>query len=64
MDFTDLNITDGAAMINWLRSMGNKRAELIVALGTGYKHNVRAPHSWSIIDGKELVQWMNSIRQQ
>jgi hypothetical protein len=27
-------------MINWLRSMGNKRAELIVALGKGYKHNV------------------------
>jgi hypothetical protein len=64
VDFTDLNITDGAAMINWLRSMGNKRAELIVALGKGYKHNVRAPHSWSIIDGKELVLWMNNIRQQ
>ena len=28
-DFTSLNIIDGAATVNWLRSMGNKRAELI-----------------------------------
>jgi hypothetical protein len=60
VDFTDLNITDQAAMVNWLRAMGNKKAELIVSLGKGYKHGMRAPHSWSIIDGKELVQWMNN----
>jgi hypothetical protein len=60
VDFTDLNITDQAAMINWLRSMGNKKAELIISLGKGYKHGMRAPHSWSIIDGKKLVEWMNN----
>jgi hypothetical protein len=63
VDFTDLNIIDGAATVNWLKSMGNQEAELINSLGKGYKNNIRAPHSWSIIDGKELVQWMNNIRQ-
>ena len=64
VDFTDLNIIDGAATVNWLRSMGNNHAELINCLGKGHKRSMRFPHSWSIIDGKELVQWMNNIRQQ
>ncbi|MEP6948440.1 MAG: hypothetical protein ABI863_04175 [Ginsengibacter sp.] len=35
VDFRDLNITDNASVINWLMSWGNKRAELITALGKG-----------------------------
>ena len=61
VDYSDLNIIDGAAAINWLRSMGNSRAELIISLGKGRKRNNRQPHSWSIIDGKELVSWMDKI---
>lgn len=60
-NYKDMNVFDSAAMINWLKSMGNNKAELINALGKGYrkKQNSRNPHSWSIIDSKELVEWMN-----
>lgn len=61
VDYMDMNVFDAAAMINWLKSLGNDKAELINCLGKGrrIKQNIRHPHSWSIIDGKELVDWMN-----
>jgi len=61
VDYKDMNVFDSAAMINWLKSMGNDKAELINCLGKGHriKENIRHPHSWSIVDGKELIDWMN-----
>jgi hypothetical protein len=61
VDYTDMNVFDAASMINWLKSMGNDKAELINCLGKGFRKekNVRHPHSWSIVDGKELIEWLN-----
>lgn len=61
VDYSDLNVVHAAAMVNWLRAMGNQRAALINALGKGYKNNERFPHAWSVIEGKELVAWMDTI---
>ncbi len=60
VDYSDMNVFDAACMINWLRSMGNDKAELINCIGKGYRKekNIRHPHSWSIVDGKELIEWM------
>lgn len=60
VDYTDMNVFDAAAMINWLKSMGNEKAELINCLGKGHRvqKNIRHPHSWSIVDGKVLIEWM------
>lgn len=61
VDFTDMNVFDAAGMINWLKSIGNGKAELISCLGKGFRKekNFRHPHSWSIVDSKELIEWMN-----
>lgn len=63
VDYTDMNVFDAASMINWLKSMGNDKAELINCIGKGYRKekNIRHPHSWSIVDGKELVDWMDKF---
>ena len=60
-DFYDLNSSDCSAMINDLRILGNKQAELIVTSGKGYRINgTRNPHSWSIVDEKELMNWIKN----
>lgn len=63
LDFYCINSIDSAAMINWLKSMGNKRAELIISNNKGYRvrQKIRHPHSWSIVDSKELVAWLTEI---
>jgi pimeloyl-ACP methyl ester carboxylesterase len=63
VDYTDMNVFDAASMINWLKSMGNDKAELINCLGKGFRKekNYRHPHSWSIVDGKELIDWMDKF---
>lgn len=60
-DYNHMNVTDSGAMINWLRYLGNQEAELITTTGKGYRirRNLRHPHSWTIADGKELVEWMS-----
>lgn len=60
-DFYCINILDSAAMINWLRSLGNKKAELVITSGKGYRMSTgkRHPHSWTIADGQELVNWID-----
>ncbi len=60
VDYYCMNALDSAAMINWLRAMGNTKAELITATGKGHRvrQNIRHPHSWSIADGQELVAWL------
>ncbi|HYG02955.1 MAG TPA: hypothetical protein VD927_10960 [Chryseosolibacter sp.] len=63
VDLYCINSLDSSAMINWLRSLGNSKAELILTTDKGYRvgRQVRHPHSWTIVDGKNLIEWMNDV---
>lgn len=51
-----------AELINRLVLMGNTRAEFMQSYQTGYRSNgMRHPHSWSIVDEVELIQWMKEL---
>lgn len=53
-----MNAIDAAALINALQLLGNKEAELVLTDDKGYRPDgTRHPHSWSIVDEKELVEW-------
>lgn len=59
VDYYDMNVLGQAAMINQLNQAGNDKAELVVALGKGYRADGRRhPHSWSIVDAADLTKWM------
>jgi hypothetical protein len=59
LDFHGLNAVDHAALINLLRVAGNAGAELIITTGKGYRPDgQRHPHSWSIVDEAELMEWL------
>ena len=59
-DLTNMNATECSAMINELNRLGNKNAELITTHKKGYRkpNNNRHPHSWSIVDNDELINWL------
>ena len=59
-DYSDINGLDGSCMINELMLLGNKNAELILTKDKGYRrpNHRKQPHSWSIIDDEELIQWL------
>ncbi|MGG9962477.1 hypothetical protein [Ferruginibacter sp. SUN106] len=61
-DYSYLNATDQAAMINELQRLGNKKAVLITTTDKGYRKpdNRKHPHSWSIADPVELTKWLLS----
>ncbi|MFT3823311.1 MAG: hypothetical protein QM731_05295 [Chitinophagaceae bacterium] len=61
-DYAYLNATDLAAMINELQHLGNKKAILVATTGKGYRKpaNTRHPHSWSIADKEQTVNWLLS----
>lgn len=63
-DFTGMNVTECSAMINELNRLGNTKAELIITQNKGYRKpdNSRHPHSWSIVDNNELIEWL--LRQK
>ncbi len=51
-----------AELINRLVLMGNAKAEFIQTFQTGYRSNgQRHPHSWSIVNEVELIQWMKAL---
>jgi hypothetical protein len=54
------NITDHVAMINELQKLGNKNAVLVTTINKGYRKptNTRHPHSWSIADPEQIIQWL------
>ena len=58
----DLNTLDCSLVINSLRLLGNKNAELVLTSGKGYRKltGKRNPHSWSIMDSKETLKWLLS----
>lgn len=61
-DYSYINVTDHAAMINELQRLGNKKAVLITTTDKGYRKpdNKRHPHSWSIADPEQLIKWLSS----
>ena len=51
-----------AELINRLVLMGNDKAAFMQSFQTGYRSNgQRHPHSWSIVNEVELIQWMIGI---
>ena len=49
-------------LINRLMLLGNQRAEFVQTFQTGYRKNGnRHPHSWSIIDAPECIQWILTL---
>jgi hypothetical protein len=61
-DYSCINITDQAAMINELQKLGNNKAVLITTINKGYRkpNNNPHPHSWSIADPLAIIKWLQS----
>lgn len=58
-DLYDWNGTDIVAMINDLKLMGNKDANVIITMGKGIRLDGRRhPHSWSIMDNQDCLNWI------
>jgi hypothetical protein len=58
-DFFDMNELCASAMINKLLLMGNDKAEFMISDRPGYRSNgYRHPHSWSIVEEVECIQWI------
>ena len=54
----DSNALSASELINRLMLMGNERAEFITSKQPGMRSNgMRHPHSWSIVDEVECIQW-------
>ncbi|MBX2927813.1 MAG: hypothetical protein KF852_08265 [Saprospiraceae bacterium] len=62
-DYYSMNALDAAAAVNQLRILGNSKAELILTTGKGmHPDGRRHPHSWSIVDNGELVEWLLRLK--
>ena len=62
-DYYSMNAMDAAAAVNQLKILGNKNAELILTDNKGYRSDgSRHPHSWSIVDNGELVEWLLGVK--
>ena len=49
-------------LINRLNLLGNTQAEFIQTYQKGFRRNgQRHPHSWSIVDSKDCINWINNI---
>jgi hypothetical protein len=62
IDYSGMNCFDFAALANELKRMGNTKITLIITQDKGYRNpnHERQPHSWSIVDSKDLVSWLLS----
>ncbi len=62
IDYSQMNAYDFAAFTNELRRLGNQKVELILTEDKGYRKpdHIRHPHSWTIVDNNDLVQWLLS----
>ena len=60
MDLYAMNAFDASAFINELNRLGNNKASLIISQNKGFREpqHVRNPHSWSLVDPGELVEWL------
>ncbi len=58
-DLYDLNCVDITAMMNLLKLKGHKNADLIITNDRGIRpEGFRHPHSWSIMDSEECLNWI------
>ncbi len=58
-DYYEMNAANLSAMVNFLMQKGNAKAELIPAIGKGYRvDGTRHPHSWSIVEPLDCVKWI------
>ncbi|HYG37315.1 MAG TPA: hypothetical protein VD908_01795 [Cytophagales bacterium] len=58
----DCNCLNSSEMINRLMLMGNERAEFIQSKTRGIRSSGQQhPHSWSIVDEVEAIQWMDKL---
>ena len=58
-DLYDLNCTNITAMMNLLKLKGHKNADLIITNDRGIRpEGIRHPHSWSIMDSEECLNWI------
>lgn len=58
-DLYDWNGTDIVAMINDLKLMGNEDANVIITMGKGVRlDGTGHPHSWSIMDNQDCMNWI------
>ncbi len=61
-DYYGMNVIDLAAFVNELHKNGYDKAELILTENKGYlPDGSRHPHSWSIVDNEELINWFLSL---
>jgi hypothetical protein len=60
VDYSGMNSFDCAAMVNDLKRMSSNKVTLIATMNKGYRKpdNKRHPHSWSIAEPNELVEWL------
>jgi hypothetical protein len=57
-----MNALDATALIRDLRLIGNEQAELLTTIEKGFHPDgQRHPHSWSIVNNGELMDWFISI---
>lgn len=63
-DYSNINAPDGAAMVNELHLLGNRRARFIATKDKGYRYpsKFKHPHSWSVLDTEELLSWFDSLK--
>jgi pimeloyl-ACP methyl ester carboxylesterase len=58
----DANYADSSELINRLLVLGNQRAEFVQSDRKGYRSNgMRHPHSWSIVNEVECIQWIKGL---
>jgi hypothetical protein len=61
-DLYDWNGTNIVAMINELKLMGNKDANVVITMGKGVRLDGRRhPHSWSIMDTSDCMNWIKNL---
>ena len=59
-DYWSMNAFDFAALTNDLRRLGSKKIALVTTTNKGYRKpgNERHPHSWSIAEPDDLLNWL------
>ena len=58
-DLYDWNGIDIVAFVNQLKINGNKNAEVIITQNKGVRlDGTKHPHSWSIMDTQDTMQWI------
>lgn len=62
-DYYSMNVIDLAGLINELKLLGNQEAGLVLTSDKGYREDgTRHPHTWNIVDKKELIKWFSRLR--